>query len=63
MHAVRNTLRQHQQPTPGKVVTDSNRFDGHDNRMASHSHRIWNHKCEQTGGKRCKDCIYARRRQ
>jgi hypothetical protein len=44
--------------TPGKVVTDSHRFEGHDTRMASHIHRVWNHRCERADGKRCEDCIY-----
>jgi len=60
--SIRDSLRQHQKPTPGKFVTDSNRFDGHDNRMASHIHRIWNHACERSDGSRCSDCIYRRKR-
>lgn len=60
--SVRNILRRERMPSRGKVVTDSNRFDGHDNRMASHIHRIWNHACERTDGKRCGDCIYRRKR-
>ena len=60
--SIRNTLQQYQNPTPGKVVTDSNCFRGHANRMASHTHRIRTHACERTDGKRCKDCIYRRKR-
>ena len=59
--AIRNNLRKHQTPTPGKVVTESHRFPGHDNRMASHTHRVWNHACERTDGDRCGDCIYRRK--
>ena len=60
--SVRNILPRERKPSTGKVVTDSNRFDGHENRMASHSHRIWNHACERADGKRCRDCIYRRKR-
>jgi len=59
--AIRNNLRDHRAPTPGKVVTESRRFPGHDNRMASHIHRVWNHPCERTDGDRCDDCIYRRK--
>lgn len=59
--SIKDTLRQHQAITSGKVVTDSHRFDGHDNRMASHIHRVRNHTCERTDGKRCPDCIYRRK--
>ena len=59
--SIKDRLRQHQAPTPGKVVTDSNRFPGHANRMASHIHRIRTHACERTDGKRCPDCIYRRK--
>ncbi len=27
-----------------------------------HIHRIWNHACERTDGKRCGDCICRRKR-
>ena len=60
--AIKNDLRRHQAPTPGKVVTDSNRFDGHDNRMAAHSHRVWNHACERTDSTKCTDCLRRKRR-
>ena len=53
----RNILRREQKPSSGKVVTDSNCFDGHENRMASHVHRIWNHACERNDGERCNDCF------
>jgi len=56
-HAIRNDLRRHQAPTPGKVITESNRFDGHENRVAAHAHRVWNHTCERSDGKRCGDCL------
>ena len=55
--AIKNDLRRHQTPTPGKAFTASNCFDGHENRIAAHSHRIWNHACEQINGTRCKDCL------
>ena len=54
---LKDRLRHHQGPTPGKAVTASNRFDGHDYRMASHASRVWNHACERTDGARCTDCI------
>ena len=60
--SIKDRLKQHQAPTPGKVVTDSNNFAGHENRMADHIHRVWNHACERTDGKRCPDCIYRRKR-
>ena len=54
---LKNRLRQHQGPTPGKAVTASNRFDGHDIRMASHVRRVWRHACERTDGAACTDCF------
>ena len=60
--SVRNILPRECRPSTGKAVTDSNCFDGHENRMASRIHRIWNHACERTDGKRCKDCIHRKRR-
>jgi len=54
---IRNILRKERKPAPGKAVTDSNRFPGHENRMAWHIHRVWNHACERTDGRRCRDCI------
>ena len=59
---IKDIRRSNQVPTPGKVVTDSNRFAGHDNRIASHIHRVWKHTCERTDGERCGDCIRRRRR-
>lgn len=55
--AIKNNLRRHQTPTPGRVITASNCFEGHENRMAAHRHRVLNHACEQADGARCKDCI------
>ena len=55
--SIRNVLRINQRPTPGKFETDSNRFPGHENRMAAHIHRIRNHACERTDGKKCRDCV------
>jgi len=55
--SVRNILPRERRPSAGKAITDSNRFEGHENRMASHIHRIWNHECERTDGELCKDCI------
>ena len=60
--AIKNDLRRYQTPTPGKVVTASNGFEGHENRMAAHIHRVWNHPCERTDGTRCSDCIRRTRR-
>jgi len=60
--SIRNILRRERMPSRGKVVTDSNRFDGHDNRMASHVRRVRNHACERADGKCCGDCIHRRRR-
>ena len=62
-HADRNILRIFQPPSAGKAETDSNRFPGHENRMASHIHRIWNHRCERSDGGRCKDCLFRERRK
>jgi len=59
---IKDIRRSSQEPTPGKVVTDSNRFGGHEARMASHTHRIWNHPCEREDGSKCPDCIMKRRR-
>ena len=61
-YPIRDILKQDRIPTPGKVQTDSRDYPGHDNRMASHIHRIWNHRCERVDGGRCDDCIYRRRR-
>ena len=55
--AFKNVLHRHQAPTPGKAVTDSRRFPGHEERMAAHINRIRNHPCERTDGRKCKDCI------
>jgi hypothetical protein len=46
--------------TPGKHVSDSNRFPGHEARMAAHIHRIRNHPCERIDGKKCPDCTRGR---
>ena len=60
--AIKNDLRRYQTPTPGKVVTASNCFEGHENRMAAHIRRVWNHPCERTDDTRCRDCIRRTRR-
>ena len=43
--------------TPGRHVSDSNHFPGHEARMQAHIHRIRFHTCERTDGKKCPDCI------
>ena len=58
----KDILRSQQDPSPGKATSDSSNFPGHENRMADHIHRVWNHACERTDGKRCRDCIYRRKR-
>lgn len=57
----RDNLHEQQDSSPGTSQTDSHDFPGHDNRMAAHIHRIWNHTCERADGKRCKDCLYRRK--
>ena len=59
--SIRDILHKERKATPGKVVTDSNRFNGHDNRMAAHIQRVWNHACERRDGRRCKDCLRRKR--
>jgi hypothetical protein len=58
----KDTLHSQRDPSSGKTTTDSNRFPGHENRMADHIHRVWNHTCERTDGKRCGDCLQWRKR-
>ncbi len=58
----KDILRSNREPTPGRATSDSHRYPGHENRMASHVRRVWNHACERTDGKRCRDCIYRRKR-
>ena len=55
--STKDTLHSQQDPSPGKTKTDSNNFPGHENRILEHIHRIWNHACERTDGKRCRDCM------
>ncbi len=63
MHPLNKDILHSQRDTsPGKVTTDSHDFPGHENRMADHIHRIWNHVCERTDGKRCADCLHRRKR-
>lgn len=38
----------------------SHLFPGHENRMKSHIHQVWNHRCERIGRSPCIDCIYLR---
>jgi len=52
-----DTLRRQQDATPGKHATDSNRFPGHEARLAGHIHRARTHECERTDGRKCNDCI------
>jgi hypothetical protein len=58
----KDTLRSQQNPSPGRATTDSSHFRGHEARMAALTERVWNHACERTDGKRCRDCIYRRKR-
>ena len=46
--------------TPGNHVRESSRFPGHEARLAAHTHRIRNHPCERTDGRKCRDCIKGR---
>jgi hypothetical protein len=46
--------------TPGKHARESNRFLGHEARLAAHIHRIRNHPCERIDGKKCPDCTRGR---
>ena len=55
--SMKDILRAGLDPTPGKHVTDSNRFPGHEARMAAHIHRARTHECERTDGRKCNDCI------
>lgn len=61
--ALTNILARNRRPTPGEAVSDSNLFPGHENRMADHTRRIWHHTCERTDGKKCRDCLYRRKRK
>jgi len=58
----KDILHSNRDPTPGRATNDSHRFPGHGNRMGNHIHRVWNHACERTDGKRCRDCLYRRKR-
>jgi hypothetical protein len=55
--SLKDVLSSHQYHTPGRAVSDSNRYPGHENRMAGHIHRVRTHACEQPAGRECRDCI------
>lgn len=58
----KDVLRGQQDPPRGKASNNSADFPGHEARMATHIQRVWNHACERTDGKRCRDCLYRRKR-
>ena len=58
--SIKDVLQMHAEPKSGRYATESNRFPGHEARMAAHIHRIRNHACERLGQKKCSDCIRRR---
>ena len=54
---IKNILPLCIEPGPAKTAKDSNRFPGHQARMAAHIRRIHEHRCDRTDGRRCSDCI------
>lgn len=60
---MRNVLRREQRRPRSKEATDSNRFPGHEGRMAAHMMRIRNHPCQCGSGKRYADCCISRPNQ
>jgi len=58
--SMKDILHSSTDATPGKHVRESSRFPGHEARMAAHIHRIRNHPCERTDGRKCADCIKGR---
>ena len=60
---MRNVLKREQRRARSKEVRDSNRFAGHEGRMAWHTMRIHNHPCECGSGKKYADCCISKPNQ
>ena len=55
--SLKNVLQDNAAPKPFRCATESNRWPGHEARMAAHIHHIRNHACERVGKKKCPNCI------